>query len=132
VMVPVPEGLLGQSYSGMLQVLHNGVDMDEIEITITLPRSAGSVVIYPNPYRMNQHDGGIWIALGDMSSSPKIMIYDMLGGLVRDLSSEVASRDADVNWDLENDDGKVVASGMYIVTIDTGDEVVTRKIMVIK
>jgi len=31
-----------------------------------------------------------------------------------------------------NDDGKTVATGMYIVTIDTGDEVITRKIMVIK
>ncbi len=57
----------------------------------------------------------------------------MFGVLVADLvGEEDAERNTDVQWDLTNDDGKDVASGMYIVTIDTGDKVVTRKIMVIK
>ena len=56
----------------------------------------------------------------------------MFGVLVADLTASEEARDADVQWDLKNDDGKDVASGMYIVTIDTGDKVVTRKIMVIK
>ena len=58
-----------------------------------------------------------------------------IGPLVADLTEPASSPsrgDANVQWKLENDDGKSVATGMYIVTIDTGDEVVTRKIMVIK
>ena len=132
VEIPVPEGLLGQSYTGTMQVLHDGVLMDEIDITITLDRGEGYVAIFPNPYRMSEHDGGITIALGDYTGDLSIMVYDMFGGLVADLTGSSESRDANVQWDLKNDDGKTVATGMYIVTIDTGDEVVTRKIMVIK
>jgi hypothetical protein len=59
----------------------------------------------------------------------------MFGGLVADdlTTRGMTARDGQtVQWDLENDDGKSVATGMYLVTIDTGDEVITRKIMVIK
>ncbi|MFH1864688.1 MAG: T9SS type A sorting domain-containing protein, partial [Candidatus Eisenbacteria bacterium] len=70
-------------------------------------------------------------ALGDLTGPLAINVYDMFGGLVAELTA-TSARHEDVQWDLMNDDGKTVASGMYIVTIDTGDEVVTRKIMVIK
>jgi len=75
---------------------------------------------------------GVTIALGDLTGPLAINVYDMFGGLVAELTAASGARDEDVQWDLKNDDGKTVASGMYIVTIDTGDEVVTRKIMVIK
>lgn len=132
--ITVPEGLLGQGYEGMLKVYLNGHLEDEIPVTVTLERGE-DITIYPNPYRVSEHEGGITIALGDVASSDlAIKIYDMFGVLVRDLvgGEETQSRDRDEHWDLKNDDGKDVASGMYIVTIDTGDKVVTRKIMVIK
>ncbi|MCK4409162.1 MAG: T9SS type A sorting domain-containing protein, partial [Candidatus Eisenbacteria sp.] len=130
--INVPEGLLGQTYSGTLHVLVDGEPMDEFELSIILERGADYVSIYPNPFRMSENEGGcITIALGDVTGETAIMVYDMFGGLVKDLTF-TASRGENVEWNLENDDGKTVASGMYIVTIDTGDEVVTRKIMVIK
>jgi len=128
VTIPVPEGLLGQDYTGTLQVLLDGSEMDTAEITISLPRGDDYVRIFPNPANMGEVDH-MWIALGEMDSAPTVMIYDMFGGLVTELSSEARGEMA---WDFKNDDGKTVASGMYIVTIDTGDEVITRKIMVIK
>jgi uncharacterized membrane protein len=128
VTIPIPEGLLGQTYSGTLQVLLDGAEMDEAEITITLPRTDDYVRIYPNPAKMGEVDA-VAIALGEFSSDPTVTIYDMFGGLVTELTAE--SR-GEMYWDFTNDDGKTVASGMYIVTIDTGDEVITRKIMVIK
>ena len=131
VMVPVPEGLLGQSYTGTMQVLHDGVEMDELELTITLERGEDYIVIYPNPVKLGESDG-ITISLGEFTGPLAISVYDMFGGLVAELTASTGTRDEDVQWDLTNDDGKTVASGMYIVTIDTGDEVVTRKIMVIK
>ncbi|MFH1690327.1 MAG: T9SS type A sorting domain-containing protein [Candidatus Eisenbacteria bacterium] len=131
VMVPVPEGLLGQSYTGTMQVLHEGVEMDALELTITLDRGDDYIAIYPNPVKLGESDG-VTIALGDLTGPLAINVYDMFGGLVAELTAATSARDEDVQWDLQNDDGKTVASGMYIVTIDTGDEVVTRKIMVIK
>jgi hypothetical protein len=130
--ITVPDGLLGQDYEGMLKVYLNGHLEDEIPVTVTIERGE-DIAIYPNPYKMSEHEGGITIALGDVASEDlSIKIYDMFGVLVADLTASEAVRDTDVQWDLTNDDGKDVASGMYIVTIDTGDKVVTRKIMVIK
>jgi len=131
--ITVPEGLIGQDYEGLVKVYLNGHLEDEILVTVILERGE-DITIYPNPYKMSEHEGGITIALGDVCCEDlAIKIYDMFGVLVADLvGEEDAERDTDVQWDLTNDDGKDVASGMYIVTIDTGDKVVTRKIMVIK
>jgi hypothetical protein len=101
--------------------------MDEVDVTVTIERG-DAIAIYPNPYRMSEYEGGITIALGDVGDDLVVNVYDMFGILV----AELTGVRGDVAWDLTNDEGKTVASGMYIVTIDTGDEVVTRKIMVIK
>ncbi len=129
--IEVPEGLLGQDYEGHIDLFLDGNWVDALDVTVTLDRG-DAIVIYPNPYRMSENDGGITIALGDVAEGLTVKVYDMFGALVADLTAQVAGRSTDVQWDLNNDDGKAVASGMYIVTIDTGDEVVTRKIMVIK
>jgi hypothetical protein len=133
VQISVSEGLLGQDYTGMLRLYLDGEFIDEIEVTVALDRG-DAIVIYPNPYKMSEHEGGITIALGSVTGDPAVKVFDMFGVLVADLTGTGggANRGADVQWDLKNDDGKTVASGMYIVTIDTGDKVVTRKIMVIK
>jgi uncharacterized membrane protein len=130
--ITVPAGLIGQDYTGMVKVYLNGHLEDEIPVTVTLERG-DDIVIYPNPWKTADHDGqGITIALGGVEDLA-IKIYDMYGVLVRDLvGGDEETRDADVVWDLQNDEEKDVASGMYIVTIDTGDKVVTRKIMVIR
>ncbi len=129
--IDVPEGLLGQVYEGELTLWLDGEEMDVMDVMVTLERG-DAIAVYPNPYRMAEHEGGITIAIGDVSGDLGVMVYDMYGTLVAELSGEAASRGTDIQWDLKNDDGKTVASGMYLVTIDTGDEVVTRKIMVIK
>jgi len=129
--IEVPEGLLGQAYEGEMTLWLDGEEMDTADVTVTLERG-DAIAVYPNPYRMTEHEGGVTIAIGDVSGDLGVMVYDMYGTLVAELTSEAAARGTDIQWDLKNDDGKTVASGMYIVTIDTGDEVVTRKIMVIK
>jgi hypothetical protein len=128
--ITVSEGLLGQDYEGVLTLWLDGEYMDEVDVTVTIERG-DAIAIYPNPYRMAEYEGGITIALGDVGDDLVVKVYDMFGGLVAELTGSGGDR-GDVLWDLTNDDGKTVASGMYIATIDTGDEVVTRKIMVIK
>jgi len=136
-VIDVPDGLLGQDYDGHIDLYVDGEWMDTLETTVTVERGAGYVNIFPNPYREADHAGmGITFALGDGAENAKITIYDMFGNLVTTINAGSESRDGatDPVWEdpLENDDGKQVASGMYIVTIDDGDEVETRKIMVIR
>jgi uncharacterized membrane protein len=134
IRITVPEGLLGQDYSGPVYVYLNGELQDEATVSVTLERATDEVTLYPNPFRADRHYGGVTIALGDVSEDAAINVYDMFGGLVAGLDVVTDDRDGNkkAEWDLENDDGKSVASGMYIVTIDTGDEIITRKIMVIR
>ena len=134
--IMVQEGLLGQDYVGDfgIRLDEDVVEEESLEVSVCLARGE-EIVIYPNPCRVSEGQDGITIALGDIEGDePAIMIYDMYGALVADLTPEAQTgeRGMDVPWGLQNDDGTMVASGMYIVTIDTGDEVVTRKIMVIK
>jgi hypothetical protein len=138
LVIDVPDGLLGQDYTGDIELFVDGEDTDELlGVTVTIERGEGYVNIYPNPYRGEEHAGmGITFALGEGAENAKITIYDMFGNLVTTLNGEEESRNGteDAVWEdpLENDDGKQVASGMYIVTIDDGDDVETRKIMVIR
>jgi hypothetical protein len=129
--VDVPGGLLGQRYENTLNLTLDGSHKGELQFAVDLPRGESYVRIYPNPVKTSETNE-VTIALGDRSSPDlKVLVYDMFGGLVTELTAE-GSSDVDVRWDLKNDDDRTVASGMYVVTIDTGDEVVTRKIMVIK
>jgi hypothetical protein len=135
-VIDVPDGLLGQDYVGHIDLYVDGEGTDVLEVTVTVERGEGYVNIFPNPYRGTEHEGmGITFALGE-GVEATITIYDMFGNLVTTLNGGEESRNGttDPVWEdpLNNDDGKQVSSGMYIVTIDDGDEVETRKIMVIR
>ncbi len=127
--ITVPEGLLGQVYTGTLSLYHDGVFQDDIDVTVTVERG-DEISVWPNPARLSEGVDGITISLNGGGDGVSVNVYDMFGALVAELAS--GARDTDIQWELTNDDGTTVATGMYIVTIDTGDEVVTRKIMVIK
>jgi hypothetical protein len=133
VTVDIPAGLLGQVYYGEVELYLDGTFKSRAHVMLEIGRDDDYARIYPNPYRASEGDGPMMFAFGDVDlSGMSIMIYDMYGRLVKDLSSEAQSSRGDVEWHLDNDDGKDIASGMYIVTIDMGEEVVTKKIMVIR
>lgn len=136
--IDVPTGIDAGDYEGTLKLYVDGTLADELDITVTLGLSEDPVA-YPNPYRMDEHEEGITIALGAAGEgvredvAVKVKVYDMFTALVRDLTDDVEAGAGEVVWyPLENDDGKEVASGMYLVTIDDGDDVATLRIMIIK
>ena len=57
-------------------------------------------------------------------------IYTLTGRLVSDLRTRLATPGS-VIWDLTNDDGKHIASGVYIVAFDFGFGIVRQKLFVI-
>ena len=130
--IDVPSGLAAGDYEGSLGLYVGDVRLDdELDITVTLELSEDPVV-YPNPYRTDTHEEGVTITFGDAGEDVTVKVYDMFTALVRDLTDDVVEGAGEVEWDLENDDGKEVASGMYLVTVDDGDDVVTLRIMIIK
>ena len=62
-----------------------------------------------------------------------IVIYDMMGRLVRDLVSEYQSSGyKSIKWDATNNLGESVSAGMYFYKVDFGELKQVRKMLYIK
>jgi hypothetical protein len=83
--------------------------------------------VYPNPARPSQGDAEIvfeGIPGGD------VKIYNANGTLVREFS--VDGTVGTFRWDLKNDSGREVASGIYLYRISSGDNETTGKLGIIR
>ena len=85
---------------------------------------------YPNPFNPSTK---ITYRL-DKASRVELIIYNALGQQVRTL---VAGKlqpvgNYNVDWDGHNDDGSRVASGLYVYQLRAGDQVQTKKMMVLQ
>jgi hypothetical protein len=90
------------------------------------------VYCYPNPARSNT------VIRFESLTQPleaQALVYDVTGGLVRELTGQDAARSgAEVswNWDLTNAQGEPVASGVYLVHVKVLDPVNNRRAGVVK
>ncbi|MCG2711200.1 MAG: SBBP repeat-containing protein [Candidatus Omnitrophica bacterium] len=108
----------------------------------TLASTLDNINVYPNPFKPNDNnsDTGIAYAFGNLNSgilfdnlpaSVDIKIYTVTGQLVAKFGSTASS--GKIQWDVKNDSGKDVASGIYIAVISSpGQETIVRKVAVIR
>ena len=75
-----------------------------------------SMLVYPNPWRADRHGSGVPIIFDSVTADSTVKIFTMSGYLVRTLSP--ASGKA--SWDLKNDSGEMVASGIYLYSVADG------------
>jgi hypothetical protein len=87
----------------------------------------GNVIVYPNPWKSDM--GVDVITFSNLTENCKIQIYTIAGELV----FEVKPDNIDYQWDLKNEKGKKVASGvyLYIISNDKGEKK-TGKIVIIR
>jgi subtilisin family serine protease len=85
---------------------------------------------YPNPFNPSTT---IKYAL-PKEGTVKAMVYDINGSLVKTLLSGVQSGGvhSDLIWNGYNDNGSIVASGMYLVRISFDNSVITKKVLFLK
>ena len=84
---------------------------------------------YPNPFNSTtsvrfslEHEGDVTLAL-----------YNLLGQRVRKLvEGRVASGAQVVTWDGRDDNGRVLATGVYIYRLETGGGILVRKLLLLK
>ncbi|HIF28490.1 MAG TPA: T9SS type A sorting domain-containing protein, partial [Candidatus Marinimicrobia bacterium] len=95
----------------------------------TVPDHLGLLQNYPNPfnpvttlrYELSQE------------SFVKITIYDMLGNVVNNLVNRNQRRGyKSVQWNATNDQGQPVSTGLYFYTIQAGDFIQTKKMLLLK
>ncbi len=71
--------------------------------------------VYPNPWRKDKHTGHP-VTFDQMAADSDVKIFTVSGHKVKELSVPTGS----VTWDLTNDSGDAVASGIYIYLITDG------------
>ena len=85
--------------------------------TITLVNSDFSQVkVYPNPWRKDKHDGQP-VTFANLPIGSTVKIFTVSGHKVKVLDATSGG----VTWDLTNEGGDKVASGIYVYLITTGD-----------
>ena len=93
-----------------------------------------TVLAVPNPYRGSE----VWDPPGqgevhfiNLPPRSKIRIYTAAGDLVREIAHSDNIRDFE-RWDLKNDSGRLVASGIYMYRIEAGSFHFQNRLVVIR
>jgi len=86
----------------------------------TTNTSSFSPQVYPNPWRSDKHSG-YPVTFSGLAAGTDIKIFTVSGHKVAELYTDGPS----IQWDLSNDSGDKVASGiyLYIITDSQGDKV---------
>ncbi len=88
------------------------------------------VSVTPNPTKTN-----VKIQFSDKIGTPKLLkIFDASGRLVKSfsqLSSDMANR-LSVKWDCRDEGGRSVSPGVYLIRTEIGDQVFTKKLVIMK
>jgi len=101
-------------------------------IKITIPiTDLDNVAVFPNPATIENET--LYFQNLPTSGSADFYIYDLEGNLVNTFSAEFLSEDYNsAEWDLSNQSGKKVASGMYFYLIKYSDLYKKGKIAIIR
>jgi hypothetical protein len=96
---------------------------------LALPRAFALHQNYPNPFNPSTTITFKLYEKADVDLS----IYDLRGRLVRTvIAGELEPGDHSVMWDGTNEMGNKIGSGSYLYRLRSNDEVITRKMIVVK
>jgi len=88
---------------------------------------------FPNPVTSGTASFIWFIPTGTASASVGITIFDVTGRVVRTMDLGVQSPgEHAVDWDLRDEDGGNIPSGIYFYRLNVGQETVTEKLMVVR
>lgn len=98
------------------------------------PSANLNVIVYPNPYKPYDGDSttgyaGSGIIFDGLTKDVKIRIFTISGRLVREID---ITTDGSFQYDVRNDDGEELASGVYIYIITNGKEISKGKFAIIR
>ncbi len=83
--------------------------------SIMISSTLDGVRVYPNPWRADQHAGAV--TFDQLPSMTTVKIFTLSGMFVKALDADAGS----ATWDLTNDAGDKVASGIYFYVLLTDD-----------
>lgn len=107
----------------IIALTNSPVDVDEKD---ALPEGITLMSVYPNPFNPET-------SISFRLSKPGLvsaLVFNVLGQQVRDLSVTVPSAGESVlRWDGRDSNGSQVSSGLYIIRLSAGNQVVSSKLI---
>jgi len=92
--------------------------------TVSSSNDLSAVSVYPNPYygfhELEQARNDKYVSFNNLPADATIRVYSLGGTFVREIVKSDETQFAE--WDLKNQYGYPVASGLYIVRIESGSE----------
>jgi hypothetical protein len=132
-----PVGAVGFTSRLLLRNLTNasGIPMDTSagRADLLLGSTAASIedaYVFPNPYRGVGARGAEGVMFAGLPEQATIRVFTLQGTLVRRI--EHHDQTGGSRWNLTNEDGDPVASGVYLYTIHSGSDVVRGKLAVMR
>jgi len=103
-----------------------GIVNDSQSLNHELP----GLVNYPNPFNSET----VLIIRGQISADTRLVIYDVLGRVLCDLSGKIGHTGGTnrVIWDGTNDAGRPLGSGIYFAMLRSAHDYVTQKIVLLR
>ncbi len=98
-------------------------------MTVSVPNDLKSVVVYPNPIRMDTTPQA-GLTFSRLPGETSIVIYTLDGRQVASLAASAAQ--TRVTWPLTNEQGTAVASGIYLYVMKSHQSVKTGKLAILK
>ena len=95
---------------------------------VAVPAATSAVAerVYPNPYRAST-DG--YVTIDQIPPGSRVRVFTLRGETLLDTAANGAGS---VTWLADNGAGRAVASGLYLVVVETGGTRTTRKLAVIR
>jgi hypothetical protein len=102
--------------------------------TISTSNDLTNVSVYPNPYygfhELESARNDKFVSLNNLPIEATVKIYSLGGTFVREIEKSDEGQFAE--WDLKNQYGYPVASGLYIMRITSGDEEKVLKLALVQ
>ncbi|MFA6548300.1 MAG: Ig-like domain-containing protein, partial [Candidatus Margulisiibacteriota bacterium] len=131
---------LDQTNALWVRVPTSVVNVSRKVVTATVPSLAVFVLmstpasglesVYAFPVPFVPRDGHTRITFTNLMSTCTIRIYTISGSLVKTIQE--TDGDGQANWDVKNDSGQDVVSGVYIFHVKSGDQTKVGKIAIIR
>lgn len=124
---PFGDRLVTGSFGGetrLWQVRRDGADE-----WATLPRNTVLLPAYPNPF-----NSGVMVPYQlARQEQVKLVVYNLAGQVAKVLVAQVqAASTYQVGWDGRDEQGRELASGVYFYRLQTGAQVETRKLLLLR
>jgi len=129
-MVPARQGLTVGSYQVTVQLMNGATVLSQATKDLALVNdNLSGLKVYPNPWRSDRHAAHPSITFDGLTVGTTIKLFTASAHEVKELHTDGPS----IPWDMTNDAGDKVASGiyLYLITDSQGDKV-RGKLAVIK